>query len=115
MDSTAESGIYVSRFPEGEGRWRLDGTRGVHPRWSAKGDRLYFARSNELWEIDVTLTDPPTFGRARRLFAGYDNGSWPTPYGFDVGHDGRLLLVATKLQSVAPVMTLIENWQLARK
>jgi hypothetical protein len=60
----------------------------------------------------VTLGDTPSFGRARRLFAGQDNRSWPTPYGFDVAADGRFLLVGNKLQSAAPVMTLIENWQM---
>jgi hypothetical protein len=109
-DSMHEDGIFVRRFPEGDGQWQLDAARGVHPRWNAKGDRLYFARDNELWEIDVTLGESPSYGRARRLFAGYDNRSWPSMYGFDVGLDGRFLLVANKMQGAAPVMTLIENW-----
>ena len=110
-DSTSEDGIYVRRFPDGEGQWQLDAARGDHARWSAKGDRLYFSRGNELWEIETRLGDTPTFGRARRLFAGADIRAWPTPYGYDVGADGRFLLVASRAQSVAPVMTLIENWQ----
>ena len=110
-DSLAEDGIYVRRF-EGDGQWQLDAARGGHPRWSAKGDRLYFSRDNELWEIDAKLGDTPSFGRARRLFAGQDNRSWPTHYGFDVAADGRFLLVGNTVQSAAPVMTLIENWQL---
>jgi len=40
-----------------------------------------------------------------------DVRAWPTPYGYDVGADGRFLLVVSRVQSVAPVMTLIENWQ----
>lgn len=110
-ESLSNDGIYVRRFPDGEGQWQLDAAGGYHPHWNAKGDRLYFARSNELWEIEVRLGDTPSFGRAQRLFAGYDNRSWPTPYGFDVAADGRFLLVANKMQSAVPVMTLIENWQ----
>jgi eukaryotic-like serine/threonine-protein kinase len=109
-DSMAGDGIFVRRFPQGDGQWQLDAAHGVHPRWSGKGDRIYFARANELWEIDVTLGESPAFGRARRLFAGYDNRSWPSMYGFDVGADGRFLLVANKMQAAPPVMTLIENW-----
>jgi hypothetical protein len=110
-DSLADDGIYVRRFPEGDGQWQLDAGRGSHPRWNAKGDRLYFSRGNELWEIETRLGDTPTFGRATRLFSGADIRAWPTPYGYDVGADGRFLLVASRVQSVAPVMTLIENWQ----
>ena len=111
-DSMAEDGIYIRRFPEGDGQWQLDAARGSNPRWSRKGDRLYFERENELWEIEVRLGDTPAFGRAKRLFAGADIRAWPTPYGFDVGSDGRFLLVASKMQRAAPVMTLIENWQM---
>jgi len=111
IDSTTNDGIYVRRFPDGDGQWQLEAAHGDHPRWSAKGDRLYFSRANELWEIETRLGDTPTFGRATRLFAGADVRAWPSPYGYDVGADGRFLLVVSRVQSVAPVMTLIENWQ----
>ena len=106
-----DDGLYVRRFPEGTGQWKLDTARGSYPRWSRKGDRLYFSRENEIWEIDVRLGDTPTFGRARRLFAGADISAGPSPYGFDVSADGRFMVVVSKMQAAAPVMTLIENWQ----
>ena len=59
----------------------------------------------------MRLGDTPTFGRARRLFAGADIRAWPSPYGFDVSADGRFMVVVSKMQAAAPVMTLIENWQ----
>jgi Tol biopolymer transport system component len=110
--SMSDDGISVRRFPDGDGQWQLDAAGGRHPRWSAKGDRLYFERNNELWEIEVRLGDTPAFSRASRLFAGQDSRSWPSYYGYDVSADGRFLLVANRMQSVAPVMTLIENWHL---
>jgi hypothetical protein len=82
------------------------------PSLEREGDRLYFDRNNELWEIEVRVGDTPAFSRARRLFAGQVSRSWPSYYGYDVSADGRFLRVANRMQSVAPVMTLIENWHL---
>ena len=110
-EAGSDDGIYVSRFPDGNGQWHLDtDRRGFRPRWSAKGDRLFFTRGNELWQIDVQLGEQPVFGRPVRLFAGMDNRSWPSNYGFDVAADGRFLLVANVVQTAPPVMTLIDNW-----
>jgi hypothetical protein len=111
VGSMADDGVYVRRFPEGAGQWKLDTARGSNPRWSRKGDRLYFSTENEMWELDVRLGDTPAFGRARRLFAGAEIRAWPSPYGFDVSADGRFMVVVSKMQAAAPVMTLIENWQ----
>jgi hypothetical protein len=89
-------GVYVTRFPSGEGKWGVSRGFGVWPRWSARGDRLYFA--DELYrivELDVDLKTTFTAGALNRIIS---NGfPWA---GFDRALDGQSFIVPRSRESV---------------
>jgi Tol biopolymer transport system component len=58
--SSDESGVpevYVRRFPEGDGKWRISTRGGAQPRWRRDGKELiYLAPDGKLMAADVTST-----------------------------------------------------------
>jgi hypothetical protein len=47
-DESGRPEIYVKPFPNGDGKWRVSLNRGVPPRWSSRGDRVFLLAGNPL-------------------------------------------------------------------
>jgi serine/threonine-protein kinase len=101
-------GVYVTRFPSGEGKWEVSRGFGVWPRWSARGDRLYFA--DELYrivELEVDLKTTFTAGAVNRIVS---NGfPWA---GFDRALDGQSFIVPRSANQSGQTanLLLVQNW-----
>ncbi|HKQ98229.1 MAG TPA: hypothetical protein VJV75_10170, partial [Candidatus Polarisedimenticolia bacterium] len=118
--SSDESGnrdeIYLRRFPAGEGKWQVSTAGGNWPRWNTKGDRLYYARGDDIMEVDVTLGAEPRLGTPRLVLSRKPLG-WPLllgwPPGFDVSHDGSRFLTAQSIEEDSRSTGIIvhENWR----
>ncbi|HXW07922.1 MAG TPA: protein kinase [Vicinamibacterales bacterium] len=110
---SAESGTfsaYVSRFPDGDGKWQVSGSFGAWPRWSPKRNRLYFhdefRRIAEM-EVDLTTTFQPGPILARVPALGFGQG------GFDVDAGGERFLIPRspggELRSAS--LLVVQNWR----
>jgi len=84
--------LLVKSMPPGEGRWEISALGG-NPRWSRDGRRLFFARDEQVLEVDVQTTPSFRVGVPRRLFTLRPIGSSTTYPGFDVSADGQRFLV----------------------
>jgi hypothetical protein len=114
---SSESGrfeVYLTRYPSLEGRWQASNAGGQWPRWSARGDRLYFSRGDEILEVEVVAGASPTLGNPRSFATRPHAG--PFPFGFDMGFavsaDGRRLYTARtpELGRRAPRLAIVQNW-----
>jgi dipeptidyl aminopeptidase/acylaminoacyl peptidase len=106
--------IFLSRFPEGTGRWQVSRDGGRNPAWAESGELFFIAGSGPTERTMASVTVDP----ARNLVADapvtlfsvdiYDDKM------FDVSADGqRFLLVrrsGTDRQAVRR-MILVQNWQ----
>ena len=106
--------IYLTRYPTCEGRWQISTAGGQWPRWSARGDRLFFCQAEDLMEVDVGGADTPTLGTPRRLFGRPSSGSggfglYP---GFDVTGDGSRFVGTRPAghEGPAPGVTVVQSW-----
>ena len=84
--------LMVRSFPAGEGRWEIS-PLGTNPRWSGDGRRLFFARDEQVLEVDVQTAPGFRVGVPRRLFTLRPIGSSTTYPGFDVSPDGQRFLL----------------------
>ncbi len=107
--------IYLTRFPTGEGRWQISARGGLWPRWSKRGDRLYFVQDEDVMETELTLGESPSLGNPRRLFSRRVVGrfgpfNW-TPQ-FAVSQDGQrfLILVPGGGESGTDGVVVAQNW-----
>jgi Tol biopolymer transport system component len=114
-DESGREEIYLTRFPMAEGKWQVSVNGGLWPRWSAKGDRLFYSEpDNSLWEVAVELRPEVRLGTPRKLFARPRSGvtvpnNWPD--GFDVTGDGNRFVVVQATEQHGPAtITVIQNW-----
>jgi serine/threonine-protein kinase len=101
--------VYVQRWPDGGARHQLSSGEGVYPRWSPKGDELFY-RSGAAREgmVAVSIKPGPEF-RAdppRVLFnsRGYDSIFAPSPDG------SRFLMIPVLGDQVVTQINLVINW-----
>ena len=116
-DQSGREEVYVTDFPGGEERHAVSANGGVHPRWSPKGDALFYLEGERLMEVSVH-TDP-TFrtDAPRSLFTAEEaevSFESTGPFGappYDVHPDGEKFLVVRTVvdEENPPAITVVEN------
>ena len=105
--------IFVSRFPSGEGKWDVSRGAGLWPRWSVKGDRLFFAdERSRIVEVDVQLAPSFSVGARRFALQAQPPGVDPERDGFDRSLDGTRFLMARARDGNRrrTALAVVENW-----
>jgi Tol biopolymer transport system component len=113
-------GVFVTRFPGGDGRWEVAGgvgSQGAALRWGARGDRLYYLnRAYEIVEADIT-TIPAFTIRSSRVLSRISLGGVTIGDAFDRSPDDTKFLVT--LTNAPPGtdsrVVVIESWAAARR
>ncbi len=104
--------IYIKPFPSGEGKWQVSLSRGMLPRWSRGGDRLYYESNNQLMEVEVITRPSLSLGTPRVVFTGEAAGVDLTA-AFDVAPDGKRFVALREVtghDSRPPAITVVQNW-----
>ena len=100
----------------GSGRKQLAAEIGKYPRWSANSKELFLRDGPRMLVVEVTATTAGvSISPPRQLFEkDYDFGSGQTIPNYDVGSDGRFVMV--KPESGAARLNVVLNWfgELAR-
>ncbi len=103
--------IHVRTFPVPSGHWQLTAKGGVRPKWSAKGDRIFFIQDDVLMEVEVRVNPSFSFGTPRPIFALEGNPAFQGAY--DVAPDGRTFAMIREVETgrFGPrTMTFVEHW-----
>jgi eukaryotic-like serine/threonine-protein kinase len=119
-DESGRSEVYVTSFPEHQGKWQVSQSGGSMPRWRRDAKELfYLAPNSQLMAADVNWSGS-TFEVAAvhplfhlRLAPGpplYDLGPTAGQIGYDVSPDGQRVLVNSPAESDATPITVILNW-----
>lgn len=125
-NETGRYEIYVRPFPAvGNGRWQVSPTQGAQPVWARNGRELYYVDASGLtdWPQShmMAVATPPaatfTYSTAQPLFSVADYTGGPVGTDYDVGPDGRFLMVKpvasrTAGATVAEVdrLVVVTNW-----
>ena len=103
--------VVLKRDPATAARWQVSSGGGSHPRWSHKGDRVYYNTADGIYEVALTTSgDELTLSRPRRLFARRAPLTEIGPDGFDVAKDGRFLLLQRVASSTERSVHVVLNW-----
>jgi len=104
--------LFVRSFPGGDGPWQVSRQGGASPRWSPKGDRLYYLDEDRMMEVAVQWQPRVAFGTPRAIFASDEIGI-DYRRRFDCAVDGRhFLMMEDSSPSTArqDALTVVENW-----
>lgn len=116
--SSNESGryeVYVKPFPNGEGKSRVSIDGGAVPRWSRRGDELFFASGNDIMAVHVQTKPTLVLGQPQKLFsrrpvaADRAEGFYDS---YDVSADGQrfVMLQSDEQATTSQKLTVIQNW-----
>jgi dipeptidyl aminopeptidase/acylaminoacyl peptidase len=113
--TTTETGtdeVFVETYPPGRGKWQVSQAGGFSPVWSHDGRELYFVSGDALMVVEVDMKGVFRAGPPRRLFSGPFALSIPTSRNYDVGPDGRFVMVKPKPASTTPrEMVVLDGWE----
>ena len=111
---TGQRAIFVQPFPGPGGRWQISTPQGREPRWSPKGDEIFYLSDDRMMAVPYTAEgDVFRPGEPRELFQG-DIFSAELGGTYDVFPDGEHFVM---LQSVGgdeeppgAELVLVTNW-----
>jgi eukaryotic-like serine/threonine-protein kinase len=111
--SSTDSGreeLYVTHFPNGEGKWQISQVGGTFPCWRADSKEIYFVGLNgSLHAASVTATNNEfALDQVRPLFP--INFTSPVGNAFDVFPDGQQFVLTKIPETVPTPLVLVSNW-----
>jgi len=113
-NETGQLEVYVVPFPEaGSSKWQVSTAGGTVPRWSRRGDEIFFLdpQSNM---ISARVTTVPTFGLQgqTRLFSASEYvRAAISRRSYDVSADGQRFLMVQRASNAATArIVVVENW-----
>ena len=111
---TGTDEVIVESFPTGRGKWLVSAGGGSTPVWSRDGRSLFFAAGDGLMAVDVSTRDVFHAGVPRSLFTGPYVLRTVIQRNYDVGPDGRFVLVKRQMAASKPgELVVLDGWEAA--
>ena len=115
-DRSGENRIYVQRFPDGGRIIPVSTREGAEPVWARDGSELFYRAGERMMAVEVETATEFSAKTPQMIFeAPYDLD--PLSVGnpnYDVGADGRFLMVRTDrltgADAASPRVTVVLNW-----
>ena len=102
--------IYVRRYDERGGRYKISIDGGTEPVWAKNGGELFYRSGESLIVVDVNTANGFKAGRPRELFSGsfaLDEFGVPN---YDVTADGQRFLMVQQAGREFQKLTIVLNW-----
>jgi serine/threonine-protein kinase len=113
-DESGNYQVYVRPFPTGEGRWMISTNGGTTPRWSPKGDELFYLEGDTLMAVSVQVFPSFKPGAPHALFSGKKVGSTLLAFDqslYDVAPDGkRFVVIRDQKTGLQSSIILEQGW-----
>jgi Tol biopolymer transport system component len=114
-DESGRTEVYIQNFPDATTRHKVSTRGGGYPRWSTKGNELFFrSLDGQLMAVPVQFNGiSPALGEARPVMRLIEPPALLT-YPYDIASDGRILaLVPTSGAAAHISLTVLMDWQAA--
>ena len=108
-DETGTTQVYVQPFPALDARFLISKAGGGEPVWSRDGRRLFYRTDGVMWGVSIAPGETFRPGIPERVFDGRYQNKAVTHTGYDVGPDGRFLVIGNSSPQ-AEALTVILNW-----
>jgi len=110
-DQSGSREVWV-RYADASAPVRVSSGGGREPVWSRDGRELFYQSGARLMAAPLLQTSPDVrFGAARIVLdGGFLTSSQNTPRTYDVGRDGRLLMIQPLGEAPRPSFVLVLNW-----
>jgi eukaryotic-like serine/threonine-protein kinase len=111
--SSTDSGreeLYVTHFPDGEGRWQISQIGGTFPCWRGDSKEIYFiGLDGAVHAASISAKNNEfSLDQVRSLFR--INFTSPVGNAFDVFPDGRQFVLTKVPETIPTPLVLVSNW-----
>ncbi len=107
---TGQAEVWVRRYRGSDPPIRISSNGGSEPVWGPEDHEIFFYEAEKLMVASVETEPELAFGKPVVLFEGRYFHSSGTPRSYDVGPDGRLLMIRP-VNNQAPVqINVVQNW-----
>ncbi len=108
--------VYAFDINAPEHRWRISAS-GRQPRWSPRGNEVFFFDHDDFMVAQVDTTNGLSFGAPRKLFTRRQFPDWTiTLWGYDISEDGQRFLFITPVDipdEASGDIEVVVNWPAA--
>ncbi|MFH0729876.1 MAG: protein kinase [Pseudomonadota bacterium] len=104
--------VYVRPFPDEAGEWQISVRGGGYPRWSSRGDELFYVEGDALMSTRVRAQPIFRFEVPEKLFEWKHLGIYFTRR-FDPSSDALLFLAVQETSQDKRFMNIMEHWHRA--
>ena len=107
--------VYISSFPEGDGRSLVSVNGGMHPQWNGRGDELFYKEADALMVVKVNTRTEFEAGVPQKLFDRDEvsirlfDDQYPLNSVYDVNPDGQKFVMFESLEEEANLIVVL-NW-----
>jgi serine/threonine-protein kinase len=109
----AQEEIFLTTFPSAGGRWQVSINSGTAPRWSPRGDEIFYIEPSSFSLMSVAVTREPklTLGSPRMLFSGLNPGV-ALYAGYDVSDDAQrfVMVQISDPEASKQGIAVVQNW-----
>ena len=113
-NETGNMEIYVSSFPNSNGKWQVSTAGGQEPRWRGDGKELfYLSAEGKMMAVPIKTGASFEAGSPVALFQTHRRApvSAQDFFSYDVTADGQRFLVITKVNEANPApLSILLNW-----
>ena len=106
--------VYVTSYPDAQGRWQISTGGGRHPAWSHDSKEIFYRDfAGALISIPVTLSPTFTAGQGRKLFensAYRGAGTGISDRTYDVTADARRFLMIRVTEPPQRTLAVVQHW-----
>ena len=103
--------MYVTSFPGRVGKWLISENGGILPRWSVRGDEIYYVSQDHSVVFAAAVGEESgrfQVSSVKRLFSAQMISGRGYPY--DVSRDGKRFLVVASAGLTTSPLTLVIDW-----
>jgi len=108
-DESGRTEIYVSHFPQGQGKWQVSNNGGAYPAWTSGGRELFYTDLTER-KLIASISEKQgelEIGTSQVLFNATESASGD---GIEASADGKRFLVNTAGDEAPGPLHLVTNW-----
>jgi WD40 repeat protein len=115
-EESGRSEVYIRRYPEGDTRTQVSVRSGKWPRWSRRGDAIYYVQNDTLTVVPVGPGLHPVLGLPKPMFSLAAHGLELSASAFaglpmDAGADGSRFITVNRTESpTSRSLLIVENW-----
>ena len=106
--------VYVSTFPEANGKWQVSTSGGLEPRWRQDGKELFYVSPDgKMMSVPIVGGSSFEAGAPVALFTTHrrQHISSQDVFSYDVSHDGQKFLIVTSVdQAQVTPLSILLNW-----